>query len=63
MDAHWAAMLRAAVVRFGLSPDAFWRLSLNEWRALVDSAEEAPLARAGLEALIARYPSKDRDDR
>ncbi len=63
MGAHWAAMLRVAVARFGLTPDAFWALSVNEWRALIDGASDTPLARAGLEALIARYAPEDRDDR
>ncbi len=51
----WAAPLRLAV-RLGIAPEAFWRLSLKEWRALT----EAPpvLSRADLSALIARYPDE-----
>lgn len=49
--------LRHAVLALGLSPDAFWALTLAEWRFL---APEAPsvLSRAGLEALIAQYPDQ-----
>lgn len=36
----WAAPLRLAL-SLGLPPDAFWRLSLTEWRALT-KAPPAP---------------------
>lgn len=54
---NWDEMLRFAVLRLGLSPDAFWRLSLVEWRMLTASAEaDAPLSRAGFERLAKTYP-------
>ncbi len=28
----WPAMLRLAAVRLHIQPEAFWRLSLAEWR-------------------------------
>ena len=31
----WGGMLRAAA-RLGLGPEAFWRLSLREWRMLTE---------------------------
>lgn len=37
----WGDMLRAAVAA-GLSPDAFWRLSLREWRWLSAGRSDAP---------------------
>lgn len=47
-------MLRLGM-RFGIAPEAFWRLSLREWRMLTE-AEPAPvLGRAGLERLMEAY--------
>lgn len=56
MTTPWPVMLRLAAERLGVPPDAFWRLSLAEWRAL--TAEDAPAAldRAGLEALLVKHP-------
>jgi uncharacterized phage protein (TIGR02216 family) len=51
----WPALLRLAALRFGVAPDAFWRLSLAEWRALTDETPDA-LNRAGLESLARAYP-------
>lgn len=59
MSETWARWLALAVMRFGLSPDAFWRLSLSEWRALcaaLDPVRPAPPDRAALEALLAAHP-------
>lgn len=47
--------LRLAM-RMGISPRDFWRLSLKEWRALTQATGPAPLGRAELEALRARFP-------
>lgn len=38
-----------------LSPDVFWRLSLPEWRALLDSGMPG-LTRGALENLMRLYP-------
>lgn len=52
----WAAMLQAAA-RLGVGPEAFWRLSLKEWRMLTAApADSTPMRRAELEALAARWP-------
>lgn len=54
----WAAMLRAAAA-MGVAPEAFWRLSLKEWRMLTAPvASEAPMDRAGFESLAARWPDE-----
>ena len=54
----WTAMLRAALA-MGVAPEAFWRLSLKEWRMLTaPAAREAPMDRAGFEALAARWPDE-----
>ena len=49
----WGEMMRAALAA-GIGPEAFWRLSLREWRWLGGSSG-AP-ARPEFEALMARYP-------
>lgn len=51
----WPALLRLSARRFGIAPDAFWRLSLAEWRALTDETPDY-LTRAGLDALARAYP-------
>lgn len=52
----WPAMLRLAA-RAGVTPEAFWRLSLKEWRMLTaPMAGAAPLGRAELERLAAAWP-------
>lgn len=54
----WAEMIRGALV-LGIGPEAFWRLSLKEWRMLTqaDSAA-APMARARLDELTERWPDE-----
>lgn len=55
----WAAAFRYAVRELGLSPEAFWRLSMAEWRML--TGVEAPLKRAELAALMARFPDEEKE--
>lgn len=58
MSGHWAGWLGFAVTRLGLTPDAFWALSLPEWRALTRpfmAASDLPDLKA-LRALAARFP-------
>lgn len=55
---RWGEALRLAI-RLGLAPDAFWRLSLSEWRALTEAPAMPVLSRAGLAALIDRYPDEE----
>jgi uncharacterized phage protein (TIGR02216 family) len=52
----WTRMLSVGV-RLGVSPHAFWRLSLREWRALSVSPDHA-LNRTAFEALAAAHPDK-----
>lgn len=54
----WTAALRLAAERFGVGPDAFWRLSVREWRALVGDRQGGALGRAGLERLMAEWPDE-----
>ena len=51
----WPDLLRTALA-LGVQPDAFWRLSVAEWRALTAAA--APLTRTDLAALIAAHPDE-----
>jgi len=53
--ADWGAMLRAAVA-MGLSPEAFWRLSLKEWRMLTLRAEPGALGRRDLDEMMRAWP-------
>ena len=59
MSARWRAALRLATVRLAIPPEAFWRLSLVEWRALTEAPAAPTLGRAALEALIARFPDEE----
>lgn len=57
MPAAWSPLLRLAAAHFAIPPEAFWRLSLVEWRALTESAAEPPpLDRDSLNALLAAFP-------
>lgn len=49
--------MRYAVRELGLSPEAFWRLSVAEWRMLTGA--EAPLKREELAALMQKFPDGD----
>ena len=45
----------------GLSPDAFWRMSLDEWRAAVAGrfgarASVPPITRAAMTKLMEQFP-------
>ena len=54
----WGEMLRAAA-GFGVGPEAFWRLSLKEWRMLTEATGfqvGAPMGRLDFETLAARWP-------
>lgn len=52
----WPQLLRAAA-GMGITPDAFWRLSLKEWRALMGGEGEA-MSRAVFDDLARRYPDE-----
>jgi len=64
MSTDWANALRFAVIRLGLSPEAFWRLTLLEWRVLAGAAGTGAgaLNRAGLEDLLAQHPGLRRKE-
>jgi len=56
MTPRWRDALRLAALRLAIPPEAFWRLSLAEWRALTEAPAAPVLDRAALDALIARFP-------
>lgn len=59
----WPALMRAGLQGLGLAPDAFWRLTPAEFLLMLgDAPDAAPMARAGLEALIARFPDITRKE-
>ena len=57
MTLDWSALMRAGIGGLGLSPQAFWALTPVELALLMGvGARPAPMDRAGLAALAARYP-------
>ncbi len=49
-------MLRTAAL-LGLDPEAFWRLSLREWRMLTEApAAGAPIGRSEFERMAEAWP-------
>jgi uncharacterized phage protein (TIGR02216 family) len=56
MNLSWRSALRLAALRLAIPPEAFWRLSLAEWRALTEIPAGPVLTRQALDALIARFP-------
>jgi len=50
----WREML-ALAMRLGVLPQAFWRLSLREWRAL-SAPVPAVMSRRALAALVEQFP-------
>ncbi|WP_029907646.1 phage tail assembly chaperone [Caulobacter sp. UNC358MFTsu5.1] len=59
MTARWRDALRLAALHLAIPPEAFWRLSLAEWRALTEAPAAPVLDRAALGALIARFPDEE----
>ena len=53
---EWAGRMRLAAQRFGIGPEGFWRLSLPEWRALVETEPPAVLKRGELQRLMGEHP-------
>lgn len=56
MKTPWCEMLRAAAAA-GVAPEAFWRLSLREWRMLAGApGAAAPMGRGEFERLAEAWP-------
>ncbi|WP_396594217.1 phage tail assembly chaperone [Brevundimonas sp. R86498] len=55
-ETAWAGMLRAALA-LGVVPEAFWRLSLKEWRMLTSQpATTVSIVRSELNELMRAWP-------
>ncbi|SLN21717.1 hypothetical protein PSA7680_00819 [Pseudoruegeria aquimaris] len=53
----WPGLLRLGLHGLGLRPEEFWRLTPHELRLMAGvEASAQPMGRAGLDALLARYP-------
>ncbi|WP_235562885.1 phage tail assembly chaperone [Brevundimonas sp. Root1423] len=56
MKTPWSGMARTAAM-LGVGPEAFWRLSLKEWRMLTEApANPAPIGRADLMRMAETWP-------
>lgn len=54
----WAPMLQVAA-RMGVTPEAFWRLSLREWRWLTaGSVQASPMGRSEFEQMAEAWPDE-----
>ncbi|MEM6626825.1 MAG: phage tail assembly chaperone [Pseudomonadota bacterium] len=51
----WPQLI-ATAGRLGVPPEAFWRLSLVEWRALARTGDAPALSRVQLERLALQFP-------
>ncbi|SEW04450.1 phage conserved hypothetical protein [Cognatiyoonia koreensis] len=57
----WPALMKAGMGGLRLTPDQFWRLSPAELALMLGIADApAPLCRAQLDDLLARYPDPER---
>lgn len=60
---RWPDLMRAGLGHLGLAPDAFWDLTPAELQLMLGpAAGQTPLLRDGLEALMAAYPDKKKED-
>lgn len=54
----WGGLLRTALV-LGIGPEAFWRLSVREWRLLTEGhAGAGPMGRSDLERMMEAWPDE-----
>jgi uncharacterized phage protein (TIGR02216 family) len=55
----WAGLMRLGLVELRLAPEVFWALTPGELLLIAGFAPaRVPLTRAGLEALLARFPDR-----
>ena len=58
MRTPWSEMARTAAI-LGVTPEAFWRLSLKEWRMLTEpAASMAPMRRNDLTRMAEAWPDE-----
>jgi len=60
---EWPVLMAAGIRGLRLRPEEFWRLTPAELRLMLGEGGggQAPLRRAGLEALLAAYPDREKD--
>lgn len=59
----WPAMMRAGLLGLRLKPVDFWRLTPAELRLMLGhGADQTPMGRVGLDALMRAYPDDTGDD-
>lgn len=59
----WPALMRAGMQGLRLRPEDFWRLTPAELRLMLgQGGAQAPLSRAGLDALLAAYPDREQGE-
>ena len=57
-ETPWPEMMRMAA-GFGVGPQAFWRLSLREWRMLTERPDVVrPMGRGVFEQMAERWPDE-----
>ncbi|MDF3413445.1 phage tail assembly chaperone [Sulfitobacter sp. M57] len=57
----WPALMRVGLHGLGLAPDVFWALTPVELQLMLGtSAQEKPMLRDGLAALMAAYPDREK---
>jgi uncharacterized phage protein (TIGR02216 family) len=61
MRIAWGRLMRVGMVRLGLAPEVFWSLTPAELMLLAGEGQREALTRAGLDALVARFPDKRAD--
>lgn len=60
-DIDWSGLLRAGVLRLGLRPEQFWRLTPAELFLMLGADYgQAPLTRARLEELARQFPDMNK---
>jgi len=58
----WPVLMRAGMQGLRLRPEAFWRLTPAELALMLgQSGARAPMTRAGLDALLARWPDAEKE--
>jgi uncharacterized phage protein (TIGR02216 family) len=60
MRVAWRSLMRLGLVDLGLAPAVFWDLTPAELMLIagLDDGEAPVLTRAGLDALMARFPDR-----
>jgi uncharacterized phage protein (TIGR02216 family) len=59
----WGGLMRLGMVELRLAPEVFWGLTPSELMLIAGvGPARAAMTRAGLEALLARFPDRPRDE-